>query len=588
MLERTGNERGVALISVMMLLALLMSLLVGFYALTRIESSTTKSSMNSFRGFYAAEAGLNLRAGLVRIAFQGFWQPTGTSPDPDAAKAPCEPGNLGTGDLACVSYDLQNRTIDTYLEESEFSPSAIVIPRGEIFQNLSASEFEYAVFSRATSPHGVPEALLEMHFLSRLVSLFQFAAFYDKDLEILHNGSMTLAGPMHTNGDLYLGTDGLMSVTGQITTSGDMYRGRKDSNTCLTGPVRVADPDNLIDLPDCSGDRLLYGQGDFDAWQGMIQTGIDPVTVQMPEAIDPAPGQIFWDQADARIVLDLDLGEIQVRDASGGKSVGASNLLSTCGAVGLSGSFFNNREGKTITMLDVDLGSLLDCLQSNNIMGGGKRLDDDTDGGLVVFLSVDGTDSDDINNYGVRVSNGAELASSVSGAPPINGLTIVSDQAMYVQGDYNTVEKKPASLLADSFNLLSNAWNDDTVSEKPLSSNLRNASNTSINAALMAGTDTTGGTDGVAGQDLAGYNGGLESLARLHEDWNGQLLTMRGSFVSLDEPRHVQGAWSVGGSQFRPPTVSLSFDASFRDPTALPPLSPRLVYLRQELFVRQF
>ena len=43
-----------------------------------------------FGGFYAAEAGLNLRAGLVTQTFQGFSQPAGTSPDLESSTAPCD------------------------------------------------------------------------------------------------------------------------------------------------------------------------------------------------------------------------------------------------------------------------------------------------------------------------------------------------------------------------------------------------------------------------------------------------------------------------------------------------------------------
>ena len=65
------SQQGFALVTVLMLLALLMSLVLGYFTMTRIETSTTRSSMDSIRGFYAAEAGLNLRAAQVRTIFVG-------------------------------------------------------------------------------------------------------------------------------------------------------------------------------------------------------------------------------------------------------------------------------------------------------------------------------------------------------------------------------------------------------------------------------------------------------------------------------------------------------------------------------------
>jgi len=75
---------------------------------------------------------------------------------------------------------------------------------------------------------------------------------------------------------------------------------------------------------------------------------------------------------------------------------------------------------------------------------------------------------------------------------------------------------------------------------------------------------------------------------RLHEDWSGVTFTYVGSFVSLNNPRHVDGGWATGDPYYEPPTAAWSFDLDFEDPLLIPPLSPTFVYLRQELFVRQF
>ena len=148
-----------------------------------------------------------------------------------------------------------------------------------------------------------------------------------------------------------------------------------------------------------------------------------------------------------------------------------------------------------------------------------------------------------------------------------------------------TLNQRPASLLADSINVLSANWND-AYSTAALAA--RPATATHVSAGILAGTDTTGGIEGSTGQDLGQYGGGLENFVRLHEDWTGTSLTFRGSLVSLAAPRHVDGAFGVGGMQFNPPTLDWDFDPTLNDPSLQPPLSPRFVYLRQELFVRQF
>jgi len=582
--DATHRQSGFALLTMMVLLALLMGLLLTHFSLTWIEMTTTRSSMQSFVGFYAAEAGLNVRADLVRQHFVGYGLPVGTSPDTSGGATACAGSNQGSGDYACVNYDFQGRSVVTWVEETASSTNPIVVPRGEKYKNLHGHEYHYVVYSNAIAEAGHPEAVLEMHFKSRVIPLFQFAAFYNKDLEILPFSDLLLEGPVHTNGNLYLGSNNTLDIMGQLTVAGDLYHGHKAADACMTGDVQVADPDNQTAIPACSGGRTLIAQSDVGAWNGMINTDVTPLTLPPADVLDPLVGKRYWDDADLRIALDLNgTPAIEVRNADGSANATASTALAACGVVGAGTSLYNQREGTSIAMLEVDVKGLLACLHVSNLMGYG--IDDTTDGGLVWHLSVDGPDSSVVNNYGVRVTNGAELVSPAAGSPAVAGLSIASDQALYVQGDYNAINKIPAAFLGDSLNVLSNAWND---ADSVLPVTDRDADDTTIHAALMAGTDSTGGAEGVAGHDAGLYNGGLINLIRLHEDWNGDSLVFRGSFVSLAAPRHVDGAWVYGDPYYTAPDRDWNLDLDFEDPLLVPPLSPMLVYLRQELFVRQF
>jgi hypothetical protein len=207
----------------------------------------------------------------------------------------------------------------------------------------------------------------------------------------------------------------------------------------------------------------------------------------------------------------------------------------------------------------------------------------------------------------VRIRNGASIRSSIDDAPRPRGLTIVSDQPVYIQGDFNKENWIPAAFLADAINILSNAWDrddrGDDRSRLPVAQ--RQASETEVNAAFLAGTDTTGGVEGVGGQDRGQYNGGLENYPRFHEAWqwgSGNdrtfvTFTYRGSFVSLGPSRRAGGRWCLrmnncnGYATFYGtydlPERRWSYDVRFSQ-GQLPPLSPRFVYLKQERFLREF
>ena len=318
MIDRDG-QAGFALVTMLVLVALLMGLLMTHFSITWIEMSTTRSSMNSFIGFYTAEAGLNLRANLVRQEFAGYGQPSGTSPDTSGSYTPCVGTNQGSGDFACVEYQMQDREVTTWVEETTLSSNPIVIPRGETYKNLHGHEYQYVVYSNAINAQGLPEAVLEIHFKSRIVPLFQFAVFYDKDLEILAGADLFLEGPVHTNGDLYVGSDNTLDIMGQLTVAGDLFQGRKDSDVCMSGDVRVADPDDQTAIPACSGSRKQITQSEVSAWGGMINSEVTPLTIAAAGALEPVAGKPYWNNADLRIALDLNGATPAVEPASADK-----------------------------------------------------------------------------------------------------------------------------------------------------------------------------------------------------------------------------------------------------------------------------
>lgn len=674
---RVRREEGFALFSVIMALLVVSVLAAAFAATTLLDLTNLRASTDSATGFYSAEAGLNIRGEEIRAVFQGYSRPSGTSPSGDA---PCVSGDNGSGDFRCRSFTFNARNIQTYVVEDprnndpDDSDRMITIPPGERFAGLNAIQYRYSVVSESLRPNdGRPEAILEMVFRTRLVPLFQFAAFYNKDLEILPGPNMTLAGPVHVNGDLYVNANATLSILGEVTVSeraggggGGLWRGRKDSNAC-GGTVRVrntpgSDP---LDRPiPCAGRRLVP-QSELDAWNGRIETELETITV--PPAEEFSAGGLYWREADLILALDLrngndnariivpnrtgfggDLGSITVNETLTGILEGASGVpclsqaprsydviqywgsgatqnqlnaeirgfpaLGTTQRVAeWSNSFRDRRENTNAgarntgrVMLEIDVRGLMDCLHLNpDLFNDGpsaeRRLDDTSGGGLVWYFTVLGPYSTSASSgYGVRLRNGAYLgASPILNAPEINGLTVVSDQAVFIEGDYNLdagmtlgtalpgltnadLEWRPAAVLTDALNILSNNHRTEFMNHRH---GVRAASPTVVQAAFLSGTRTTGNQEGVGGQG-GGYNGGLENYPIFHENWSGRTFFYRGSFVSLELPVRSTGAWS--GGYYSPPVRDWGYDERFNNVENLPPLSPRFVYLLQERFVREF
>lgn len=246
-----------------------------------------------------------------------------------------------------------------------------------------------------------------------------------------------------------------------------------------------------------------------------------------------------------------------------------------------------------ITMLQVDMDRIWDCLHDadmdgEDILYQGRHLDDDTNGGLVFYFSVDGPDStSNRSTYGVRLFNGSRLHSTTSSVPRPIGLTIVTDHAAYIQGNFNTVDWIPAAVMSDTVSILSTAWSDDP--DSTLSSRTsRPASNTAINAAFLSGQVV--GLDDLDCSPApcangAGDQGGLVVYPRFVESWSGVTITLNTSFVSLFAPRHNRSFWA--NDAYQAPVRVWDFDQRFAQ-GQLPPMTPRFTYSRQEYSTRNF
>jgi hypothetical protein len=266
------------------------------------------------------------------------------------------------------------------------------------------------------------------------------------------------------------------------------------------------------------------------------------------------------------------------------------------------GGFYNWREGRWMLLLNINARDLMLWNQQNGQPFFASN--DSSEGGIVIFATIAGPDSnDDDNNYGIRIFGTADipLPGGIDVSADPTGLTVASDQAIYVLGDFNRgvvnggTPRQPASIIGDSVNVLSqNYWQGqgacntalcrDGQSTQGLGNAARDAMNTWINGAFLGGVDTT---DAAANN----YNGGLENYPRFHEDWAGFNLTYQGSFVSLGEPEHVNGPWcGTGGgcNIYNPPVRLWNFEPGYNDAANLPPLTPRFVYVQQVLFTEDF
>jgi type II secretory pathway pseudopilin PulG len=168
------------------------------------------------------------------------------------------------------------------------------------------------------------------------------------------------------------------------------------------------------------------------------------------------------------------------------------------------------------------------------------------------------------------------------GTPILPGLTIASENPVYVQGNYNSLATDTTSgahgayaVIADAVTVLSNNWNDIRSFTAPNDPNGRPATTTGYRMAVIAGKGLSfpRPTNWSPYQDF-GTDGGAHNFLRYLEDWGGQTLNYRGSIVSFYTSRQAVGTYKCCNNVYSAPTRGYNFDTEFLTPSLLPPGTP--------------
>lgn len=539
MLKVIKGKKGIAMI--LLLTILLMMSLIGLAAVmtSKTDMDISGNALKSMSSFYACEAGVDEAEAIIRTSYKQ----TGLPPSP-----------LPSGELEINNCAVEYATVDEgAATQKNLSVGA--------YKGLYGFVKRFSITSEATHNATEAKAKITSVIEDALVPIFQFAVFYEKDLEIYPGPAMTLAGRVHSNNDIYLGSENVLYINSYTTAAGDIYYGRKSGSGQGGGDKDVFINDNYDNYQNMkNGDGTNLDSRDaewvskaLDRWGGMVEdrsfgmTQLNLPLVTSGDEIDiikRAAGNP--DSFEHKAGLKIIDGQVLYQNAD----ESWTDVTATFMADGIltTGSFYNGRERKNVTSWDIDVDKLNTSgyFPSNGII-------------YVARNQVLGTEQ------AIRLTNGQELAGP---------LTVATENPLYTWGDYNTVNKKPAAILTDALTILSNDW-DDSKSTAGL--NLREASDTRVNFSFMTGN--TNSQDG-------NYSGGLENLPRFLEKWSGKTFAYRGSMVDLWFSEQATGLWSYG-SYYTAPYRDWAFDPDLLDPAKLPPGTPLINAVQKVSWLHQ-
>jgi len=564
-------RRGFALESTLLMLVLFGALIGVATAVAAAYTRTSGIDVKATRVSYAAEgAGDEIMAQL---------------------EAAMDDGIITPGDITSLTTPVVDGFTVTQDTRIVGAPVNRIITRGA-FAGLYALEQPINVRIDAVDATS-NRAAIELGVSVQSVPIFQFGVFYDRDLEINNGPPMTFSGWVHSNRNLYVSSANATYLS-QVTAADSVFWSRKDVVLTLSG-VRIANNAGtpvLLDFDSRSHAGASFVARSNLRFDGKLMSrvsGVRPLRLPLPtgmnarELILPAQAGDAADvaqvrmanKADLRIVVNManPLTDVctQATFVRGG---GRTPLGASCASIFsvVRNAFWDGREMRRPDVLELNMAALRTFV---NVSPSDRQVS-------IIYVEFQGRDTllapFERDYPALRISNGEQLPDAPAPSEP-GGITIATNAALYLRGDYNTITWKPAALIADVATFLSNGWTDGTSAIFPRP---RTFNASTVFAALLAGNSETPCDARACGPQQ--YGGGLENFPRFIEDWGGggggTPFNYTGSLVSLFTSEQTGRPWghalNGGRAYYVPPVRNWSFEMRFRDPMLLPPGTPRL------------
>jgi hypothetical protein len=431
------------------------------------------------------------------------------------------------------------------------------------------------------------------------IPLFQFAVFYNLDLEVNPGAAMTINGHVHSNQNIWTsgaGSGTPLTYSDYVEAALGYFPNRNpnDPSAARSGNLVFNISSNN---PVSGANSLILPIGTNNspsAVSAILDVPPSSIAAPNPAAYYESNQIYFYNEADLIVSADATGTNFTVyyqnqNAASPLTTVPKDATVVTATSTNTYYSFITNttfydyREADNVKAVQVDVAKFNSWLTNQSATGGYNFNLQNKSG---TTSKNHGINSIYVNNNvaplagspgvlpAVRVVNGQQL--------PPSGLTVVSPQPVYVKGNYNTTTNGvnfstalgsttnntvPAALIGDAITVLSSSWSDANNFGTGIGS--RTAAATTINAACLEGIVPTT-TDGLH------YSGGLENFLRLMENWNNVALTYNGSIVVMFTSQYATSFWPGTGTVYNPPIRNWGFDPNFNTQSKLPPLTPQV------------
>ena len=223
------NERGIAMVAVLLVMLLMSALMVGFTAVIMSDQRFRGIDRDRSQAFYAAHSGLEKQTvDLHNLFFQNV---APTQGELNTLMAGCPDMTAqGVGFFAETDIGVPPTTCSGYKLRVEGVSNGQV--QAGPYQGLIALKTRYNLDSTARSQSG-GEVHLTRKVETVAIPVFQFGMFSDVDLSFFAGPQFNFGGRVHTNGNLFLSGGATLTLREKVTAVGEIVRQRLSNGASI-------------------------------------------------------------------------------------------------------------------------------------------------------------------------------------------------------------------------------------------------------------------------------------------------------------------------------------------------------------------